>query len=84
MSIAYAAHDLRRNVRMVSNTFFIVVLPAVLYVMFTALQDYSDLPAGNGNVGGHSMVAMSVYGAVTATTSIAGSAAVEQAHGWGR
>ena len=30
MSIAYAAHDLRRTVRMVENTFFVVILPAVL------------------------------------------------------
>ncbi|GAB2605202.1 hypothetical protein GCM10009696_08400 [Kocuria himachalensis] len=84
MSIAYAAHDLRRNVRMVENTFFVVVLPAVLYVMFTALGDFSDRPAGHGNAGGYNMISMAVYGAVTATTSIAGSAAVEQARGWGR
>lgn len=84
MSIAYAAHDLRRNVRMVENTFFIVVLPAVLYVMFTALGDFSDLRVGHGNAGGYNMISMAVYGAVTATTSIAGSAAVEQARGWGR
>lgn len=84
MSIAYAAHDLRRTTRMVSTTFFVVVLPAVLFLMFSALQDYSNIPAGHGNVDGYNMVSMAVYGAVTATTSIAGSAAVEQSRGWGR
>lgn len=84
MSIAYAAHDLRRNVRMVENTFFVLVLPAVLFIMFTALNDFSDLPVGHGNVGGYNMVSMAVYGAVLGTTSIAGSAAVEMSRGWGR
>lgn len=84
MSLAYAAHDLRRNVRMVENTFFIVVLPAVLYLMFTALGDFADIPVGHGNVGGYNVVSMALYGAVVATTSIAGSAAVEQSRGWGR
>ena len=84
MSLGYAAHDLRRTVRMVPTSFFAVVLPPVLYLMFTALQDFADLPVGHGNAGGYNMISMAVYGAVTATTSIAGSAAVEQARGWGR
>lgn len=81
---AFAAWDFRRNVRMIEATFFTVGLPAALYVMFGALTDYGDQPAGNGNVSAYSMVSMAVYGAATATTAIAGSAAVERMKGWGR
>jgi ABC-2 type transport system permease protein len=44
----------------------------------------SDDPVGSGNVAMYVMVSMAAYGAVTATTSVAGSAATEQVMGWGR
>lgn len=82
--IAYTGYDLRRHLRMLSNMFFIVVLPTALFLMFGGLADYSDNQVGHGNVSSYLMISMAMYGAVTATTSIAGSAAVEQSHGWGR
>lgn len=80
----FAGWDFLRNVRMVEATFFIVVLPAALYLMFGALAEYGSQPAGHGNVTAYQMVSMGVYGAVMATSSMAGSAAVERQQGWGR
>lgn len=82
--LRYAAYDLRRNLRMVESLFFVIVLPSALYLMFGALTDYGDFPAGTGNVAGTIATSMAVYGATVATTNIAGTAAVERAKGWGR
>src|SRR5690606_40752250 len=70
----------------VVNMFLTAVLPAFLYVIFGASQDYSTdmLPTGRGNVAMYIMVSMAAYGAVTATTGIGGMAAVERMQGWGR
>lgn len=82
--LRYAAYDVRRNLRMVESLFFVIVLPSALYLMFGALMDYGDLPAGTGNVSGTIATSMAVYGATVATTNIAGTAAVERSRGWGR
>ncbi|WP_040163387.1 ABC transporter permease [Microbacterium gorillae] len=82
--LGYTAYDLRRHALMISSMFFIVVLPTALFLMFGGLSDYSDDPVGHGNVSSYLMISMALYGAVTATTNIAGSAAVERSHGWGR
>ena len=82
--LRYAAYDLRRNLRMVESLFFVIVLPSALYLMFGALTEFGDFPAGSGNVAGTIAVSMAVYGATVATTSIAGTAAVERSKGWGR
>lgn len=81
---AFIRHDLVRQLKMFESIFFIAVLPTALFLMFGALADWGDLRANNGNVIGHTMVSMALYGAVTATTAIAGSAAVERQLGWGR
>lgn len=83
-TLRYAAHDWRRQVRMIESIFFVVVLPTALFWMFGINSDYGDFPAGHGNVSGTVAVGMATYGAVIATTSIAGSAAVERSKGWGR
>lgn len=85
-SFSYFAHDLRRNLRMISSMVFILGLPVALYLIFGSLGDYSttELPSGNGNVTAGIMVSMAVYGAIVGTVSIAGSAAIELSHGWGR
>jgi ABC-2 type transport system permease protein len=81
---AFAGWELVRNARMVESTFFIVVLPTVLYLMFGALASYGDAPVGHGTVSAYNMTAMTVYGATMATSAIAGSAALERQQGWGR
>lgn len=86
MNTTYYVMEVRRVVRDFMSLFFTAVLPAFLYVIFGASQNYSQemLPSGTGNVAFYMMVSMAVYGAVTATTSIGGMAAVERMQGWGR
>jgi ABC-2 type transport system permease protein len=77
----YAALDLRRLVRDRVAMFFVVGLPAFMYVVFGL---GSEEPVGSGNVAMYVMVSMAAYGAVSATTSIAGAAVLERTLGWGR
>ncbi len=86
MNLVYYSMELWRIVRDFMSLFYTAVLPAFLYVIFGAAQDYADamLPTGTGNVRAWIMISMAAYGAVTATTSIGGSAAVERMQGWGR
>jgi ABC-2 type transport system permease protein len=77
----YALLDLRRQLRDRFGMFFVVGLPTFMYLVFGL---GSDDPVGSGNVAMYVMVSMAAYGAVTATTSVAGSAATEQVMGWGR
>jgi ABC-2 type transport system permease protein len=79
--LTYARLDLRRQVRDKMGMFFIVALPTFMYLVFgLGTED----PVGSGNVGMYVMISMAAYGAVTATSSVAGSAATEQVMGWGR
>lgn len=84
MIITYVALELKRYFRDFMGVFFTAVLPCFLYLIFGAAQNYSDQSAGNGNVAAYVMLSMAAYGAVTATVSIGGSAAVERMQGWGR
>jgi ABC-2 type transport system permease protein len=77
----FAALDLRRRLRSRAEMFFVVGLPAFMYVVFGL---GSEDAVGSGNVAMYIMISMACYGAVTATTGIAGSAATEQVMGWGR
>ncbi len=81
MALAYARLDLRRQLRDKVGMFFIVALPAFLFFVF-GMGD--DEPYGSANVAMYVMVSMAAYGAVTATTTVAGMAATEQTMGWGR
>lgn len=76
--------DFTRQLRMPVNLFFTIILPTVLFVVFGVAQSYASLPAGHGTVSAMIMAGMAVYGAVTATTSLAGTAALEQQYGWRR
>ncbi|NDK30909.1 ABC transporter permease [Nesterenkonia haasae] len=84
--MTYIAMDFWRNLRNFGNSFFIIVLPTALFLFFGVSTDWNDamLPNGTGNVSAYTMVGIAVYGAATATTSLAGSAAVELQQGWGR
>ncbi|GAA2089834.1 ABC transporter permease [Brevibacterium salitolerans] len=82
--LGYTGWELLRTVRMFSATFFIAVLPVAMFLIFGGMADYGDAPMGRGNGSAYVMTSMGVYGAVTAMTSIAGSAAVERQQGWGR
>ena len=79
--VTYARLDLRRQLRDRIGMFFVVGLPTFMFLVFGL---GSDDPVGTGNVAMYVMISMAAYGAVTATTSVAGSAATEQVMGWGR
>ncbi|ANH37442.1 ABC-2 family transporter protein [Nocardioides dokdonensis FR1436] len=79
--LAYGRLDLRRQLRDRMGMFFAVALPAFLFVVF-GLGD--DEAYGSGNVALYVMISMAAYGAVSATTTVAGSAVNEQTTGWGR
>ena len=80
-ALGYTRLDLRRTLRDRGALFFIVVLPVFMYLVFGVGGDES---VGSGNVAMYVTISMAAYGAVTATTSIAGQAAQEQQLGWGR
>ncbi|MDN5742463.1 MAG: ABC transporter permease [Yaniella sp.] len=82
--LRFVGWEFWRNFRMLDATFFVLVLPAAMYLMFGVGMDQGELPAGYGNVSAYVMTSMAVYGAVIATTAMAGSAAVERNMGWGR
>jgi ABC-2 type transport system permease protein len=79
--LTYGRLDLRRQLRDRFGMFFIVGLPAFMFLVFGL---GSEDRVGSGNVAMYVMISMAAYGAVTATTGVAGSAATEQVMGWGR
>lgn len=81
LPLAYAALDLKRQLRDRAGMFFTVALPAFLFFVFGMGDDEAY---GSADVGMYVMVSMAAYGAVTATTTVAGAAATEQTMGWGR
>lgn len=85
-SVRYALLDLKRNLLIVSATFFAIALPVCMYLIFGTMADYSEieLANGSGNVGAAVMVGMATYGALTAAVGLTASAAVELHTGWGR
>lgn len=84
MNATFTGVELRRIFRDRVGMFFTAGLPAFLYLVFGASQGYAEEDSGNGNVAMYIMVSMAAYGAVTATTGVGGSAAVERMQGWGR
>ena len=84
MNPTFTLLEMRRIIRDWSGMFFIAVLPAFFYLIFGATATTQGASIGNGNVALYVMISMAAYGAVTATTSIGGQAAVERMQGWGR
>jgi ABC-2 type transport system permease protein len=81
LALTYAGLDLKRQLRDRMGMFFVVALPAFLFFVFGIGDDEAY---GSANVAMYVMVSMAAYGAVTATTTVAGAAATEQTMGWGR
>ncbi len=84
MNWTYYRLEVRRLFRDKAGVFFTAVLPAFLYIVFGPAPDYGDEPLGSGNVSMMIMISMAAYGAVTATTGVGGSSALERLQGWGR
>ena len=77
----FAGLDLRRRLRNRVEMFFVVALPAFMYLVFGL---GSDEAVGSGNVAMYVMLSMAAYGAVSATSGVAASAVLERSQGWGR
>ncbi len=84
MNLTYYRLELRRIRRNPVTLFFTAGLPAFFYLIFGAAPSYGDDPVRDGNVAMYIMIAMAAYGAVTATTGIGSTAALERMQGWGR
>ena len=84
MNATFTLLEMRRITRDWAGMFFTAVLPAFFYLIFGSTVDAKGADIGNGNVAMYVMISMAAYGAVTATTSIGGNAAVERVQGWGR
>ena len=80
----YVRQDFMRNLRLVENTVFVIVLPIALYLMFGAFTEYGAISAGDGNLRAYAMTGMALYGAVIAMTALTGSGAIERHQGWSR
>ena len=80
----YTIIDTLITLRRPDMLFFTLVMPLGMYLFFGALQDYSSLDVGRGNVAASVMINMSVFSVAIAATSTAAGAAVENASGWGR
>lgn len=84
MNPTYTFLEMRRVTRNYTGMFFTAVLPAFLYLVFGSTVQAKDEAVGNGNVAMYVMISMAAYGAVLATTSVGGNAALERQQGWGR
>src|SRR5699024_5740874 len=76
--LRFVGWEFWRNFRMLDSTFFVIILPAAMYLMFGVAMDQGEMPAGYGNVSAYVMTSMADYGAVISTTAMAGSAAVQR------
>lgn len=84
MNLTFAGLELKRIVRDRTGLFFTAVLPAFFFLIFGTSVASKETTIGSGNVATYVMISMAAYGAVTATTSTGGQAAMERMQGWGR
>lgn len=83
-SMPYLRMELIRQLHNPFTLAFTLALPALMYIIFGASQDYGTMSAGHGNVAFSVMVSMAAYGVMTAMTSLTSLAASEASQGWGR
>jgi ABC-2 type transport system permease protein len=76
--------DLKRLFSDVTGLAFSVALPVLFFLLFGAIQEYSSMRIGEGNISAYVMIGMALYGAVTAACSRVGVVVVEQSSGWNR
>lgn len=80
----YTRIEVLATLRRPDTIFFTILMPLGMYLLFGQMSDFSTVDVGRGNISASIMVNMSTYSAAIAATSVAASAAVEQAGGWGR
>jgi len=85
ISPAYIRVELRRQLRHLETLAFAIGLPVAMYLVFgSTFAAGADSAAGAANVQFYVMASMALYGAVTATVTVSGGAAIEIMQGWGR
>jgi len=85
LSAAYIWVELRRQLRHAELLAFTIGLPVAMYLVFgSTFAAGADSAAGAANVQFYVMASMALYGAVTATVTVSGGAAMEIMQGWGR
>lgn len=81
--MSYYRLEVLRIFRDPVTLFFAAILPGFFYLLFGNME-WGDYDIGRGNMAMYTMIALAAYGAVTATTVVGGSAALERMQGWGR
>ena len=82
--LRFMGYDLKQSLVNFSSFFYLVVMPVGFYLLFGAMQDYSDITVRDGDAAAYVMLGMAVYGAVVGAVSSAGNAVIEIESGWGR
>ncbi len=82
-SLSFLGMEIRRVLRNRRTMIFILIMPAVFFLLFGLPQKGQKLDNG-GSVVAYVMISLAVYGAMVATTSGGGMVAVERAQGWSR
>lgn len=80
----YTLLDIRRTILSGSTLFYSVALPVIFYLLFGAMQPYSDYTVADGNAAAYVMIGMALYGAVNNTAAISAQTVNEISAGWGR
>ena len=83
LNLTYLGLEVRRILRNRRTLFFILIMPAVFFLLFGLPQKGQTLDNGEPVVG-YIMISLAVYGAMVANTSCGGMVAVERALGWSR
>ena len=83
-TLSYIGHDLLRLRRELTVLVFSVVLPIFFYLLFGAMDDYTDEPVDGGNISALVMLGMAVYAGVTGAVGAAGSTITEAERGSSR
>ena len=82
-SLSFLKMEIRRVLRNRRTMVFILIMPAVFFLLFGLPQKGQHFDNG-ASVVAYVMISLAVYGAMVATTSGGGMVAVERAQGWSR
>jgi len=83
-SLTFLGLEIRRVLRNRRTLFFILVMPAVFFLLFGLPSKGQTIGDTGSSAVGYIMISLAVYGAMVATTAGGGAVAVERAQGWSR
>ena len=70
--------DFKRTIRNPEVPIFIVGIPVLIYIIFGATAEWSNIPVANGDYGMAIMANMAAFGAATATVTVSSTAVLER------